>query len=57
LARQEFEEQAMEPDDGIDLKSRTTTTHSFSIEPPGKWPSQTISPRIAKGTAEERPLW
>jgi hypothetical protein len=57
LARQEFEEQAMEPDDGIDLKSRITTTHSFSIKPPGKWPPQTISPRIAKGAAEERPLW
>jgi hypothetical protein len=57
LARQEFEEQAMEPDDGIDLKSRIATNHSFSIKPPGKWPPQTISARIAKSTAEERSLW
>ncbi|MBV8789949.1 MAG: hypothetical protein JOZ00_25115 [Mycobacterium sp.] len=57
MARQEFEEQAMEPDDGIDLNSRITTTHSFSIKPPGKWPPQTISPRIAKDATQERSLW
>lgn len=37
----------MEPDDGIYLKSRITTSHSFSIKPPGKWPPLTI----AGGTA------
>ena len=47
----------MEPDDGIDLKSRIATTQSFSIKPPGKWPSQTISPRIARSAAGERSLW